>query len=259
MIDPITQNQELSSALLDVEWIMDVAHDKAVVPVCKEALVGGFAELLCNGSMGALCLKSLAPFGDTTGDRLEEVGVEELCGGHNERISDHGSEYLVPDIARHDEIPVSADDSPPLACESGLLLMDGDSQLASKEVAGPAIVIAAEEMECDASPSALVEGVEDIEVSFGDHGAVLEIEIEDVSEQEDRGASWNPLHEGDKAFTPLWFPRQVSVPEMRIRYEEDFRGRDADVIPHGIPLKGGVGRRPPGGVAPSPDEARMIR
>ena len=109
-----------------------------------------------------------------------------------------------------------ADDFPPLACKANFFLVDDYAEIGCEEIFRPVIMVAAEEVQLGTSLPAFGEGLKNIEVVFGDRGAVLEVEIEDISQQYDDGSTRCPAQERDEKFSSLHFARCVQFLEVGV-------------------------------------------
>ena len=71
--------------------------------------------------------------------------------------------------------------------KANFFFMDDYAEIGSEKIFRPVIVVTAKEVQLDSPLTAFGEGLKNIEVVFRNPGAVLEVEIEDISQQDHGG------------------------------------------------------------------------
>ncbi len=127
---------------------------------------------------------------------------------------------------------MGAPDLSSLALDEDIVSVGHESDLLPEEAPEPVVVVSAEEVDLRPAPGAVVQRVENIEVPFGDDRRVLEIEVEDVTEQEHGGPGRHTGQEVDEPAATVGFARTATIPEVRVREKERFAGGDVDVFVH---------------------------
>src|SRR5262245_3237247 len=117
------------------------------------------------------------------------------------------------------------DELAPLALDANLLFVDAHAQVAREEIPDPVVVIAAHEMRVDSARAGARDRVEELEKAARHDGAILEVEIEDVTQKDEVGAGRNGVEEANEALAALGFAGQGPRAEVSVADNADVGGR----------------------------------
>jgi hypothetical protein len=89
-------------------------------------------------------------------------------------------------------------------------------------------------MEGDSSPAAIHEGVEEVDETFENDGAILEIKVEYVAQENQSAVVGNPIEKPDEPVPALRFAGHLAAPEVGVCDEPDLAVEYLDEIGHAV-------------------------
>jgi len=209
---------------------MNMAHDENIVVPFEEGLAGDIREMVGDFGLSA-AIPPLAVVRHAYGKDVHPVRVEQEASDFDDkRVANNGPDEAVVLVVRNEEVAVGAVDVPALRSDENPVAVKSDSEVVVEKILEPAIVVAAEQVDIDATPSGLVDRVEEVEVAFGDHTPVFKKEIENVPEKKHRGVVRDLLEKRPETRTPLRLGRVPGIEEMGVREEVDSRGLQFQVL-----------------------------
>ena len=137
--------------------------------------------------------------GNALGDGIHDVRVDPLGGSDDDAVADNRFQDLVAGIAGHYQVAVGTDNFASLARHQDFFLVYVHAEVAGKKVAHPIVVVAAQVMESDAPFPAVKKRVEQVGEAFGHDRFVLEVEIENITHQEQGAVPGERVEKADEA------------------------------------------------------------
>ncbi len=187
---PVAEDYERLSIEINEAGQVNVTHHEGIITVVEE-IFRRHRDKSVGASAGPAVSEPLARLREGSGEGIEQVGVEELRDSHYGAAADNGLESLVAIIAGQKVIAMGDHHHAALEIvdrRSGEdLYPQGVGQVGSE----PVIMIAAGDEDFRTASGKPSDRIEDITVICRDDAAVLEPEIEYVSDEiETRGACY---------------------------------------------------------------------